>query len=171
MKILSSIGRRSCEIIMKEKTPLSHHGHTKLCAFICLISRPQILNLRYRNQVRVKLLFFLKTRSLQRELFLTMFYTINLSTLLVIKKGFMIIIFWVITNSVHCACLLQTEQTKRKRWLEKQRVVPSGSRYNKMLYYKMQRMFQLVRQELFEVNLPIHNGFSPESELKQWDQH
>ena len=25
------------------KTPLSHHGHTKLCALICLISRPQVL--------------------------------------------------------------------------------------------------------------------------------
>ena len=36
--------------------------------------------------------YFLKTTSLQRELFLTMFYTINLSPLLVIKKGFMIII-------------------------------------------------------------------------------
>ena len=30
---------------------------------------------------------FSKTTSLQRELFLTMFYTINLSPLLVIKKG------------------------------------------------------------------------------------
>ena len=30
--------------------------HMKLCAFICLISRPQILNLRYRNQIRGKLL-------------------------------------------------------------------------------------------------------------------
>ena len=30
--------------------------HMKLCAFRCLISRPQILNLRSRNQVRGKLL-------------------------------------------------------------------------------------------------------------------
>ena len=33
-----------------------HPCHTKLCAFICLISRPQILNLRSRNQIREKLL-------------------------------------------------------------------------------------------------------------------
>ena len=37
---------------MKEKHPC----HTKLCAFICLISRPQILNLTTRNQTREKLL-------------------------------------------------------------------------------------------------------------------
>ena len=40
-----------------------------------------------------KITSFLKTTSIQRELFLTMFYTINLSPLLVIKKGVMIIIF------------------------------------------------------------------------------
>ena len=39
-----------------------------------------------------KITSFLKTTSLQRELFLTMFYTINLSPLLVIKKGLMMII-------------------------------------------------------------------------------
>ena len=33
-----------------------HPCHTKLCAFRCLISRPQILNLRSRNQIRGKLL-------------------------------------------------------------------------------------------------------------------
>ena len=32
------------------------HCHTKLCAFRCLISRPQILQLRSRNQIRRKLL-------------------------------------------------------------------------------------------------------------------
>ena len=51
---LSSIGRRSCEILMKEKTPSSHPCHTKLCAFSCLISRPQILNPRSRDQIRGK---------------------------------------------------------------------------------------------------------------------
>ena len=85
--------------------------HTNLCAFWCLISRPQVLNLRSRNQIRGKLLIsrklrhfrgscsnswkitdFSKTTSLQRELFLTMFYTINLSPILVLKKGFMMII-------------------------------------------------------------------------------
>ena len=38
---------------MKEKHPC----HTKLCAFRCLISKPQILNLRSQNQIRGKLLF------------------------------------------------------------------------------------------------------------------
>ena len=33
-----------------------HPCHTKLCAFRWLISRPQVLNLRYRNQIRRKLL-------------------------------------------------------------------------------------------------------------------
>ena len=42
------------------------------------------------NQIHAKLL--LSRKLLQRKLFLTMFYTINLSPLLVIKKGFMIII-------------------------------------------------------------------------------
>ena len=39
-----------------------------------------------------KITSFSKTMSLQRELFLKTFYTINLSSLLVIKKGFMMII-------------------------------------------------------------------------------
>ena len=34
-----------------------HPCHTKLCAFRWLISRPQFLNLRSRNQIRGKLLF------------------------------------------------------------------------------------------------------------------
>ena len=33
-----------------------HPGHTKLCAFRCLILRPQILNLRSRNQIHGLLL-------------------------------------------------------------------------------------------------------------------
>ena len=39
-----------------------------------------------------KIISFSKTTSLQRELFPTMFYTIDLSPLLTIKNGFMIII-------------------------------------------------------------------------------
>ena len=39
---------------MKEK---KHPCHTKLCAFRWLISRPQVLNLRSRNQIQGKLLF------------------------------------------------------------------------------------------------------------------
>ena len=54
--------------------------HTKLCAFRCLISRPQILNLRSNSR---KITSFSKTKSLQRKPFLTMFYTVNLSPLLV----------------------------------------------------------------------------------------
>ena len=52
---LSSIGCRSWEITMKEKEK-KRPCHTQLCAFRCLISRPQILNLRSRNQIRGKLL-------------------------------------------------------------------------------------------------------------------
>ena len=40
---------------INKKLPLSHHGHTKLCAFRCLILIPQILNLRSRNQILGKL--------------------------------------------------------------------------------------------------------------------
>ena len=47
---LSSIGHRTCEIIMIK------NKHTKLCAVRWLISRPQVLNLRSRNQIRGKLL-------------------------------------------------------------------------------------------------------------------
>ena len=56
---MSSIGRQSCEI-MKENHPChimkeNHPCHTELCAFRRLISIPQILNLRSRNQIRGKL--------------------------------------------------------------------------------------------------------------------
>ena len=56
---MSSIGRRSCEKIMKEKLPLLQ----KLCASRCLISRPPNLILRSQNQVQnilVRNYFFLK---------------------------------------------------------------------------------------------------------------
>ena len=62
-----------------------HPRHTKLWAFRCLISRPQILNLRSRNQILWNIRSFSKTTSLQREPFLTMFYTINLSPVLITK--------------------------------------------------------------------------------------
>ena len=78
---------------MKEKTFLSHHGNKKLCAF------DQMLDFETSNSKSEvsksnswKITSFSKTTSLQRELFLTMFYTINLSPVLVIKKGFMLII-------------------------------------------------------------------------------
>ena len=47
-----------------------------------------------------KVTSFSKTTSLQRELFLTMFCTINLSPLLVIKKGIMMII--ILSNYQLC---------------------------------------------------------------------
>ena len=69
-----------------------HPCHTKMLdTFRCLISRPQILNLRSWNQICGKFLLSRKTMSLQREPFLTMFYTINLSPLLVTKWGLMLI--------------------------------------------------------------------------------
>ena len=43
---------------------MSHHGHTKLCAFRFLILRPQILNPRSRNQIHGKLLLSWKLRSI-----------------------------------------------------------------------------------------------------------
>ena len=72
---LSSIGRRSCEITMKEKHPY----HTKLCAFRCLIAIPQILNLRSRNQIGEKLLL---SRKLQHFSYQVRFYANNYFELL-----------------------------------------------------------------------------------------
>ena len=49
---LSSIGRRCCEITMKEKTPMSHQV---VCfQMLQMILRPQILNLRSGNQISGK---------------------------------------------------------------------------------------------------------------------
>ena len=67
-----------------------HPGHAKLCAFRFFISRPQILILRSRNQIRIKITSFSNMTLLQMEPFLTMFYTINNSPML------------VITNNVRC---------------------------------------------------------------------
>ena len=83
---MSLIGRRSCEIIMKENTPSCH---TKLFAFRSLISW-QITS-------------FSKTTLLHRELFLTMFQTINSSALLVTKYGFMLTIILSISPIVSTA--------------------------------------------------------------------
>ena len=74
---------------MKEKTPLSHHGHTKLCPFRCLISRCQNSKYEVSKSNSWKISSFYKW-----ELFLTMSYTINPSTLLVTKKSFMTMIFF-----------------------------------------------------------------------------
>ena len=87
-----SMARRSCEILMKEKntldTPLSHEVVCfQMLDFETSNSKSEVL-----KSSLLKITSFLKTTPLQRELFLVMFYTINLSPLLVIKKGFMIII-------------------------------------------------------------------------------
>ena len=73
---------------MKEQTPLSHE-------VVCF----QMLDFEIANSKSEvsksnswKITSFSKTTSLQREPFLTMFYTINLSPILVTKKGFMLII-------------------------------------------------------------------------------
>ena len=52
----------------------------------------KILNLMSRNKIREKITCFSKTTLLQREPFLTMFYTIKLSPLLITKYVFMLII-------------------------------------------------------------------------------
>ena len=66
---------------MKEKTPLSHE-----------VVRIQMLDFETSNSKSevsksntIKITSLSKTTLLQRELFLTMFYTINLSSLLVTK--------------------------------------------------------------------------------------
>ena len=61
-----------------------HPGHTKLCAFRCLISRPQILNSKSRNQIRGKLLLSRKLLHFRGSRF-SQCFTINLSPLLVTK--------------------------------------------------------------------------------------
>ena len=94
---------------MKEKLPLSH----KLCAFRWLISRPQqAWTSSSKSEVSKsnswKITSFSKTMALQREPFLTIIYTINLSPLLVTKKGFMPIIILSIYQQcslpliIHC---------------------------------------------------------------------
>ena len=67
---ISSNGSWSCEVIMKEKTPLSHEA-------VCF----QMLD--FENSWKIT--SYSKTTLLQRELFLTMYYTINSAPLLVTK--------------------------------------------------------------------------------------
>ena len=80
---LNSFGSSwSCEIIIEEKTPLSH----EVVCFQMLDLRPQILIRRIQTQIRGKLITsFSKTTLLQMELFLTICYTINSSPLRVTK--------------------------------------------------------------------------------------
>ena len=73
---------------MKEKTPLSH----EVVCVLMLDFETSSSTLEVSKSNSWKITSFSKTTSLQRELFLTMFYTINLSPILVIKKGFVMII-------------------------------------------------------------------------------
>ena len=71
--LLDSIGCRSCEIIMKEKTPLS----LKVVCFQMLDFGTSKSNFEALKSNSWKVTSFSKTMSPQREPFLTMFYTIN----------------------------------------------------------------------------------------------
>ena len=74
---------------MKEKTPLSHEVVcVQMVDFETSSSKSEV-----SKSNSWKIPSFSKTMALQREPFLTMFYTINLSPLLVTKKCFMLIIF------------------------------------------------------------------------------
>ena len=73
---------------MKEKKTSSH----EVVCFLMLDFETSKPNFEVSKSNLWKITSFSKTTSLQRELFLTMFYTINLSPLLLIKKGFMMVI-------------------------------------------------------------------------------
>ena len=73
---------------MKEKTPLSHEVVcVNMVGFETSSSKLEV-----SKSNSWKITSFSKTMALKRAPFLTMFYTINLSPLLVTKKGFMLII-------------------------------------------------------------------------------
>ena len=74
---------------MKEKTPLSHEF---VVSIQMLDFRTSKSNSEVSKSNSWKITSFSKTMLLQRELFLTLFYTINISPLLVTKEGFMLII-------------------------------------------------------------------------------
>ena len=73
---------------MKEKTPLSH----EVVCVLMVDFETSSSKLEVFKSNSWKITSFSKTMALQREPFLTMFYTINLSPLLATKKGFMLII-------------------------------------------------------------------------------
>ena len=101
---MSSIGRRSCEI-MKEKTPLPH----EVVCFQMLDFETSNSKSEVSKSNAWKITSFSKTMLLQREPFLTVFYTINSSPLLVTKEGFMIII--ILSNYQYCPVPLKHNRT------------------------------------------------------------
>ena len=74
---------------MKEK---KHTCHTKLRAFRMLDFQTSKSSSDVSKSNSWRITSFSKTTLLQSEPFLTMFYTINLSPLLVTKKGCMLVI-------------------------------------------------------------------------------
>ena len=80
---MSLIGRRSCEITLKERRTktMSH----EVVYFNMLDFEISNSKLEVSKSNSWKITSFSKTKSLQRGPFLTMFYTINLSPLLVTK--------------------------------------------------------------------------------------
>ena len=89
---------------MKEKTPLSHEV---VCVqMVDLKTSSSKLEVLKSNSWKIT--SFSKTMALQREPFLTMFYTINLSPLLVTKKVFMLII--ILSNYQQCPLPLRTQR-------------------------------------------------------------
>ena len=86
---------------MKEKTPLSHEVvYVEMVDFETSSSKLEV-----SKSNSWKITSFSKTMALQWKLFLTMFYTTNLSPLLVSKKGFMLII--ILSNYQKCPLPLQ----------------------------------------------------------------
>ena len=109
---MSSIGHRSCEILMKEKNTLvtsSHHGQTKLCAFRCFILRLQILNLRFRNQICGQLLFSRKLRLFRGSRFSHYFFL--LSTLPITRNQERIMIIIILSSYQSCPLPLKFHDT------------------------------------------------------------
>ena len=81
---------------MKEKTPSTD----EVVCFRMLDFETSNFKLEVSKSNPWKITSFSKTTSLPRELFLLMFYTINRSQLLVVKKGFMMII--ILSDSQQC---------------------------------------------------------------------
>ena len=84
---LSSIDCRSCEITMKEKTTLSHEVVCFLkLDFETSNSKSEVSEIKFMENY-----FLLENYVTSEGAFLTMFCTINLSPLLITKRGFMTI--------------------------------------------------------------------------------
>ena len=89
---------------MNEKTPMSHDN---VC-FQILDFETSNSNSEVSTSNSLKITSYSKTTPLQRESFLTMFYTINLSPLiLVTKEGLMLIMIVPLPLNIHTDCMLK----------------------------------------------------------------